>query len=136
MTTAAHGEVHARLRNWVESWRHRHRSVRELARLDRDVVDEVAHDLGLGVAELNMLAGGHDGPSTLMPSRLEQLGLDVDGVRMCDPEVFRDLERVCAHCKSVRRCRRDLARKDVEAGMQDYCLNAATLDALVAGRKA
>jgi hypothetical protein len=62
------------------------------------------------------------------------LGLDPGYVKMARTSAYRDLERVCASCKAWRRCARDLARGDVQAGMRTYCLNAPTLDALLIER--
>ena len=67
----------------------------------------------------------------LMPWRLQQLGLDPDYVKVCCTSTYHDLERVCASCKYRRLCTRDLARGDVEPGMQSYCPDAPTIDALV-----
>jgi len=74
----------------------------------------------------------------LMPQRLQQLGLDPEFVRKAEPETYRDLARVCATCTAWRRCKRDLARDDVQAGMEAYRLNSATIDRLTVepqGRK-
>ena len=67
----------------------------------------------------------------LMPWRLQELGLDPGYVKMCCTSTYEDLERVCASCKSRRLCARDLARGDVESGMQSYCPGSPTIDALV-----
>jgi hypothetical protein len=69
-----------------------------------------------------------------MPRRLRQLGLDPTFIKHELPTTYQDLERVCAACKSWRRCARDLASDDVQAGMQGYCLNAPAIDALTADR--
>jgi hypothetical protein len=42
--------------------------------------------------------------------------------------------RRTATCKWARRCERDLARGDAQTGMDSYCLNAATMDALIVSR--
>ena len=73
---------------------------------------------------------GQPGQWHLMPERLEQLGLDPEFVRHAEPDVYRELERVCATCTAWHRCKQDLARGDVQAGMDSYCLNAARIDAL------
>ena len=65
-----------------------------------------------------------------MPKRLKALGLDPAFFKCARTATYRDMERVCGTCKSWRRCARDLAKGDVQAGMQGYCLNAPTIDAL------
>ena len=76
----------------------------------------------------------HDGPTKLMPQRLEQLGIDPAYVRYAMAATYRDLERVCTTCRSARRCARDLARGNVQAGMESYCPNSATIDSLLLDR--
>jgi hypothetical protein len=69
-----------------------------------------------------------------MPQRLRQLGLDPAYVEHALPATHRDLVRACATCKSSRRCFQDLAGNDVQVGMDGYCLNAFTIDALTVDR--
>jgi hypothetical protein len=61
------------------------------------------------------------------------LGIDAEYVRQAMPTTFRDLVRVCAACQAPRRCRRDLARGDVQIGLESYCLNGPTIDILTVG---
>jgi hypothetical protein len=51
-----------------------------------------------------------------------------------EPATYRDLERVCAMCKSSRRCAENLPKGDVQTGMDNYCLNAFTIDSLLVER--
>lgn len=70
----------------------------------------------------------------LMPWRLQQLGLDPGYVKVCRASTYQHLEKVCASCKSRQLCARDLTDDDVESGMQSYCPNAPTIDALIIDR--
>jgi hypothetical protein len=110
------------------------RSLQELHATPPDELRHIAQDVGLSEQGLRSLGCSHPGPSELMPQRLRQLGLDPGYVKMARTSAYRDLERVCASCKAWRRCARDLARGDVQAGMRAYCLNAPTLDALLLER--
>ena len=132
MATTKKSSVYDRLLSWVESWQRHRRSGAELDGFGTAELEHIASDLGLSAKELRSLSRCHPGASTLLPSRLQQLGLDPEGVRMCEPATYRDLERVCARCRSSGRCERDLARNDAEAGMRGYCPNAPTIDALMA----
>jgi hypothetical protein len=96
----------------------------------------LSEEVGLAGTDLRQFRCAHDGPVTLMPKRLRALGIDPGYVKYGLPATYRDLERVCATCKSPHRCARDLARGDAQAGMEGYCLNAATIDALIVGRHA
>jgi hypothetical protein len=115
------------------AWRHRvsvRRAMAELAACPARELHRTAADLGLSTTDLRQLSRTRPGRMQLMPQRLQQLGLDPEFVRNAEPETYRDLARVCATCTAWRRCKRDLARDDVQAGMEAYCLNSATIDRL------
>ncbi len=107
-----------------------HRTMTELAACPPRELHRIAADLGLSSTDLRCFTGSHPGPSELMPLRLQQIGLDMEFVRHAEPEAYRDMARVCAKCTAWRQCKQDLARGDVQAGMDGYCLNSATIDAL------
>jgi hypothetical protein len=69
--------------------------------------------------------------SNLLTQRLCLLGLDTEYVRHCKPALFRDLAHTCASCRATRQCARDLARRDVQAGMSAYCPNGPSIDLLM-----
>jgi hypothetical protein len=110
----------------------RRRAMRELASLSPSDLSRASGDVGLSGDDLRHLCRNDFGPSQLLPQRLQQFGIDPEYVRQAAPTTFRDLVRVCASCKACRRCARDLARGDVQAGMGDYCLNGPMLDTLTA----
>jgi hypothetical protein len=112
------------------------RSRGELEACPPSELHRIAQDVGLSDADLQSLSCSHPGPSDLMPRRLQELGLDPAYVRHARTATYQDLERVCASCKAWRRCARDLANGNVEAGMRSYCLNAPTIDALIVDRPA
>ena len=114
---------------------HRHRSMAELAACPPGELHRIAQDVGISERDLRSLnTCSHPGPSELMPKRLQDLGLDPAFVKYAQTATYRDMERVCGTCKSWRRCERDLAKGDIQAGMQTYCLNASTIDALTVDR--
>jgi len=120
----------ARLR---QTWRravNRRRAINELAACPPSELSRIASDVGLNGDDLVRLCGSHIGPSELLPRRLQLLGIDPDFVRHAAPTTFNDLARVCAFCKASRHCARDLARGNVQAGMDGYCLNGQSIDAL------
>jgi len=86
--------------------------------------------VGLNSDDLVRLCYSHIGPSELLPQRLQLLGIDPEFVRHAAPTTFKDLARVCASCKASRQCARDLARGNVQAGLDGYCLNGLSIDAL------
>jgi hypothetical protein len=127
----------ARLRNYWRRGLNARRDMAELAACPSGELHRIAADVGLTSTDLKRLVCSHPGPSELLPQRLEQLGLDPEYVRRGQPATYRDLARVCASCTDWRRCQKDLARGNVQAGMGHYCLNTHTIDALsVEGRTA
>ena len=106
------------------------RSMAELAACPASELRRIAQDVGVNDRDLRSLHCSHPGPAELMPERLRQLGLDPAYVEHALPGTYRDLQRVCAACKSWRRCSHDLANNDAQAGMHGYCHNVSTIDAL------
>jgi hypothetical protein len=93
----------------------------------------IAHDVGVsGAAELRVLAGKWPNSAELLSRRMQQIRLDAAHIVQVEPEVVRDLERVCTLCASKRRCRRDFAKEQSPSSWQAYCPNMMTLKALVA----
>jgi hypothetical protein len=114
---------------WQRMLRNR-RSMAEVAACPPNELSRIALDVGLSHTDLRALGCSHPGPSELMPRRLRQLGFDPAYVKIARTATYQDLERVCGACKSWQRCARDLAKRDVRAGMSGYCLNAFTINAL------
>jgi hypothetical protein len=115
-------------------WRHsltKWRATKELEACPSSEVRRIASDMGLTESELRGACRDQTGTPELLLQRLQVLGIDPEYVRHAEPATFRDLSRVCASCEASRRCARDLARGDVEAGMTSYCFNSPTLDALM-----
>jgi hypothetical protein len=60
--------------------------------------------------------------------RMAALGLDLAMVARGEPDAFRDLRNLCAKCRSVDRCERDLLSDP--AGPMRYCPNSGLLNFL------
>src|SRR5262249_32220216 len=102
----------AHLQAWRQRWKRamqNRMTARELEAISPAERMRLADDVCMSGTDLRRINCTHDGPTKLMPSRLEQLGIDPAYVRHDMVGTYRDLERVCASCKSVRRCARDLA---------------------------
>jgi hypothetical protein len=120
-------------RNLCEKWRRMLREERSLVELAAHPPSElqcIGQDVGVSESDLRIIAAAHWGPGELLPLRLELLGLDPGYVRRALTATYRDLEKKCAMCTAWRRCTRDLAKGDPQAGMDTYCLNSETIDAL------
>ena len=123
-------------RRWeaIGAWFRGQKLIQELSALPHDETERILHDIGLSMSDMPALTHPNCGPSILLPQRLEKVGLDPDFVEKCDPMTFHDLQLSCVRCNSWRRCARDLARGDVQSGLDTYCLNAHVIDSLVVNR--
>jgi uncharacterized protein YjiS (DUF1127 family) len=113
----------AHFRNWMTRMRQR----AELDRFNEDELRVLAQDVGLAPSELRQLTEGNPDSGELLPRRLEALGVHARELAQALPDVYRDLQRVCATCRTYGRCTRDLDRGTLGSGWQDYCPNAGTL---------
>jgi len=93
-------------------------------------VDGIARDVGVSAADLRRLAASTPGGADLLRQRMAGRRLDPETVARAEPDVMRDLQRVCALCGSKRECERDLAVDLHDPRWRAYCPNVQTLDAL------
>jgi hypothetical protein len=120
-----------RFGRWFQDWSRRRTRLSELASCDPAEVEHMARDLGMSRGELSVLAGKWPDSRGLLSRRLEQVNLA--GV---EPQVLRDLERVCTLCGSKRKCEYDLTIHPSHPAWTGYCPNAPTISALMAERSA
>jgi hypothetical protein len=64
----------------------------------------------------------------LLARRMAALDLDLAAVARSEPAVFRDLRDLCAKCRSLDRCERDMLSDP--AGSMRYCPNNGLLNFL------
>ena len=120
-----------RFDRWFRAWRRRGTRRAELASCGPAEVEHMARDLGMSRGELSILAGKWPESADLLSRRLEQVRLA--GV---EPQVLRDLGRVCTLCGSKRKCEYDLTIHPSNRAWTEYCPNAPTISALMAERSA
>jgi hypothetical protein len=99
-------------------------------------VERIARDVGVSGADLSILAGKWPDAAHLLYWRMNEIKLDRTEITQADPQVMRDLQRVCTVCGSKRRCEHELAKNPSDPAWQKYCPNATTLSALAAARAA
>ena len=130
-TTAenAHRPLLARLSAWWRGWREREAHAGDLCACGQEV-EQIARDIGISVTELHALARQGPDASNLLHQRLAALKIDEKVLSRTQPEVMRDLERVCSLCDTKRQCKHDMASNPADPGWQEYCPNAQTLAAL------
>jgi len=114
-------------------WRKRREHAATLAGLREcggDEFSRLAHDIGVGPSELQVLAGKWPDAADLVARRAAALGLEIAEIERAEPQVMHDLERVCSLCGNKRACEHDLGRNPEKSDWKDYCPNAETLSAL------
>lgn len=116
--------------DWWRNWRGRRAAIEELNRCGEDETAHIARDVGVSQSELQTLAGRWPNSADLLSQRIVAVGLQADGIRAAEPQVLRDLQRVCTHCAERSRCEHDLNRDKSDRVWRDYCPNVTTLDAL------
>jgi hypothetical protein len=99
-------------------------------------MERIARDVGVGGGDLSVLAGKWPDAADLLYWRMNEIKLDRMEITHADPQVMRDLQRVCTVCGSKRRCEHALANKPSDPAWRKYCPNATTLLALAAERAA
>jgi hypothetical protein len=122
-----------RCAQWWRNWNRARKTMVDLDRCGPAEAEHIARDLNVSRAELRVLASKW--PDDLLSQRLGQLNLDAAEIVHTEPEVLRDLQRVCTVCGSKRKCGHDLADHPSDSGWVKYCPNATTLDALIAERQ-
>ena len=110
-------------------WLKRRRDRAELNALDIDERDRVAHDLGVGAAELDYLVREAHDPIEL-PRMLAAIGIDETALKRAQPALRREIERVCSLCQSTTLCRHELASGTAGVSYPYFCPNAEELKAL------
>jgi hypothetical protein len=93
-------------------------------------VERIARDVGVSAAELRALAKLGPDSADLLQRRMAALKLDQNKVFHTEPGTFHDLQRICSMCESHKRCAHDMAQSSINSAWEDYCPNAATLQAL------
>lgn len=112
----------------LTNWWKRNSDRSDLVNLADADVERIAKDLGVSVPDLRTLDRGC--AVLLLPKMMQALDLDPAAVARAEPDVYRDLQRVCAMCDEKKRCGREVAAGDAAATYEAFCPNAVTLTAL------
>ena len=125
-----------RLAHRWRSWNGRRRAMADLNGCGPSEMERIARDVGVSGADLSILAGKWPDAADMLYWRMNEIKLDRMEITRADPQVMRDLQRVCTVCGSKRRCEHELANSPSDPAWQKYCPNATTLLALAAERAA
>jgi len=117
-----------------QNWTGTRTTLTALWRMGAEDVERLAHDVSLKGTDLRTLAGKWPDSAALLSRRMALLDLDERKVGRKEPQVIRDMQRVCSLCADKRLCERDLADATSGRIWRDYCPNVRTLEALDAER--
>jgi hypothetical protein len=124
-----------RLAHWWRNWNGRRRTT-DLDCCGPAEVERIARDVGVSGADLSILASKWPDDADLLYWRMTEIKLDRTEITQAEPQVMRDLQRVCTVCGSKWKCEHELAKNPSDPAWQKYCPNATTLSALTAERAA
>jgi hypothetical protein len=113
-----------------QRWRDWRQMQSEFAVCGEEGVERMAHDSGLSVNELQELATHGPQSADLLLKRMKELDLDPNEVAQVEPQVFRDLQRVCTLCGAHKRCAAALEQDPDNPAWKGYCPNVQTLTSL------
>ncbi|MGZ5843305.1 MAG: DUF6455 family protein [Xanthobacteraceae bacterium] len=124
MAESSLGEAARRFIEASKKWFRRKISVNELAASASEELPRIAHELGISIAELRVLAKRDETAADLLYQRMKQLRLDRNSV---DLAVLRDLQRCCSNCDLKQLCAHEIEDKPKGASWPQYCPNEQTL---------
>lgn len=102
----------------------------ELRRRDPETARRILEERGL-IDGPNWRVPAHARVAVRLLSRLmRSLGLDPERVAVAEPQVMRTMQRACIACGARSRCEQAFERGQSRSTYQDFCPNAARLDAL------
>jgi hypothetical protein len=81
-------------------------------------MERIARDVGVSGADLSILAGKWPDAADPLYWRMNEIKLDRKEITHADPQVMRDLQRVCTVCASKRRCEHELRKQPVRSGLE------------------
>ena len=117
--------------DWVSKYRQKFRFDSSLGVCSPDEVMNIARDLRLSTAELQELARKGPNAADLLLKMLVALKVDPVALEKADPQVMRDLQRLCTTCGAKKRCEHELVQGTAGEHFREFCPNAFTLDALL-----
>ena len=115
---------------WVKGYRRAIGLDGPFAHCDAHEVANIAKDLGITAGELQEIVRKGPDAAQLLNKMLVALKIDPKRLEELDPEVTRDLQRLCVSCNTRTRCRHELAAGTAAENYHQFCPNAFTIDAI------
>ena len=117
--------VVTRLKQGLRSWMSERRLCGKIADLSEQELDRALHDLGLTRLDLFTISKRNPDHRNRMAKLLEHFGVDPEHTLPRYWGALKDAERVCAHCRNVKRCRAWFAWGLGKDAPRVFCPNAA-----------
>jgi hypothetical protein len=118
--------------NWVKKHRDAAGLYDELAQWPAEEIARTARDIGVSPDELICMAGKGPHAADQLPRLLHALSVDSGTLSRDDPEMMRDMQRLCTACRHKRRCERELAANSAANNYRRFCPNAVSLETVLA----
>jgi transcriptional regulator with XRE-family HTH domain len=112
------------------NWLQHQRELSEIRQLDRSGLNRIAGELRVSSDDLDALVRRGPHAADELPKLLQALGIDESDLARTEPQLLRDMERVCALCRSKRQCNRERTAGTTGDHYKEFCLNASTIDGL------
>ncbi len=122
----------ARIKQGLRSWMAERRLRGKIADLSEQELDRALCDLGLTRRDLFTISKRNPDYRNRMAKLLEHFGVDPGHTLPRYWGALKDAERVCAHCRNVKRCRAWLAWGFGKDAPRVFCPNAELFDEISA----
>ena len=121
-----------RLKQDLRSWIAERRLRGKIADLSEQKLDRALHDLGLTRPELFTVSKRNPDHRNRMAKLLEHFRVDPERALPRYWGALKDAERVCAHCRNVKKCRAWFAWRLCRDAPRVFCPNAELFDEISA----
>ena len=124
--------VVTQLKQGFQSWMSERRLCGKIADLSEQELDRALHDLGLTRRDLFTISNRNPDHRNRMAKLLEHFEVDPERALPRYWGALKDAERVCAHCRNVKKCRAWFAWRLCKDAPRVFCPNAELFDEISA----
>jgi hypothetical protein len=116
--------------NWVSKFRSILGLHDQLGQCRPDEVKRAISDLGLAPSAFSELVLNGSDAADLLQKMLVALHVDPNILANTDPQIVRDLRRMCITCSERKRCVQEVASGAADQRFREFCPRAFTFDVL------
>jgi len=125
-----HKSVIDKISAWWAERRHVREELSQLSTLSSDEIAGIAADCGFSSETLLSLVRAGPHASDEMNEMMHALSIDPDAVQTNHPQLFREMQVLCAQCGAKGTCRQHLDHDTAKETFAEYCNNAQSLTEL------